>query len=102
MYTSGASGGNNNGFDHVYQTQDGMVYVLESKQVGSSGGLRLSQTVDGSVQMSNDWIGNVLGELEANSAAYKAVVTAKANNTLVRGVLAVDKATGKLTMVKLN
>ena len=59
-------GGSNNGFDHVYQTQDGMVYVLESKQVGSSGGLRLSQTVDGSVQMSNDWIVNVLGELEGN------------------------------------
>ncbi|EIK94555.1 hypothetical protein PMM47T1_20718 [Pseudomonas sp. M47T1] len=95
----GGKYGNNNGFDHVYETSDGKVYLLESKQI--NGGISLGSTVN-NVQMSSDWVSAVLSKLDSSSPAYAAVKNAVDDGTLVKGVIGVDRSTGKLVMVKLK
>jgi len=86
----------------VYQAEDCTTYLLESKQVSASGTIKLGQMADDTVQMPPEWVDKVPDAIDKSSAAYKAVKAASDNNTLVRGVLAVDKKTGKLMVLKLN
>jgi len=43
-----------------------------------------------------------MNRIDKESSAYQVVLSVQKNNTLVRGVLGLDKANGKLVMVKLN
>ncbi|WP_163014732.1 DUF637 domain-containing protein [Pseudomonas viridiflava] len=99
----GGKYGSNNGFDHVFVSQDGKVtLLLESKQV-KNGTIQLTgNAAGGYVQMSDDWVDSVLNRLDPNSAAYRAVFTAKSNGTLVKGVAGVDRETGNVLMARLE
>ncbi|WP_158229192.1 hypothetical protein [Collimonas sp. PA-H2] len=96
-------GGSNNGFDHVFQNSDGTVTILlDSKQI-ANGTLKLSPDAAGNtMQMSDQWVQNVLFKLDPTSPAYKAVDAALKNNTLVKGVAGVDRATGQVTIVRIK
>lgn len=98
----GGKYGSNNGFDHVFQSPDGTVTILMDSKQMNDGVIKLSAGAGGAIQMSDAWVANVLRNLDQNSAAYKAVKTALDDGTLVKGVAAVDKATGAVTIVRVQ
>ncbi|MGG5224168.1 hypothetical protein, partial [Pseudomonas syringae pv. coryli] len=99
----GGKYGSNNGFDHVFMSQDGSVTILvESKQV-KNGAIQLTGSAAGGyVQMSDDWVDTVLTRLDPASPVYKAVFTAKNNGTLVKGVAGVDRKNGNVLIARLE
>ncbi len=96
-------GGSGHGFDLVLQAPDGTVtIVLDSKPI-NNGSARLGTTDSGQVvQLSDDWIRSVLNELDKTSDAYRAVKAGLDNDTLVKGVIGVDKATGQVTLIRVD
>ncbi len=97
----GGKYGSNNGFDHVYMSADGeSVILLDSKQI--NGGISLSRDANDIVQMSDKWVEKVLGSLDKESAAFKAVDKALKNGTLTKGVAGVDRESGQLIIAKLK
>jgi filamentous hemagglutinin len=48
------------------------------------------------------WIDSVLAKLDVNSEVYKKVSDAVLNGTLVKGVVGVDRATGKVTVIRVK
>ncbi len=96
-------GGSDNGFDHVLQGPDGKVtIVLDSKQI-NDGATQLGTIGDGTVvQLSDRWINNVLDKLPDNSPAKVAVLRAIDEGTLFKGMMGVDKATGQVTLIRVN
>lgn len=108
--------GSNNGFDHVLikTMDDGSVMILDSKQMDNFT-TKLSKGADGMVQLSDDWINAVVGNLEKSAArtadaATKAdllrtaqtVKTARKNETITTAVIAVDKKTQKIIAVPVK
>ncbi|WP_211468421.1 hypothetical protein, partial [Collimonas silvisoli] len=99
----GGKYGSNNGFDHVLQNSDGTVTILiDSKQM-TNGTFKLSQEGAGNaMQMSDEWVQNVLLRIDPTSPAFKAVDMARKNGTLVKGVAGVDRANGQVTIVRIK
>ena len=100
----GGKYGGNKGFDLVLQDANGMVtIVMDGKQFTKSGAVALSPNGAGDfTQLSDDWVLRVLGRLDQNSPAYKAVSDARKNNTLVTAVGGVNRSTGQLTVVPVE
>lgn len=99
----GGKYGSNNGFDHVFQTADGNTTILmDSKQVTNGSASLSTKGAGGFMQMSDDWVGSVLSNLDPASPAYKAVNTALNNGTLVKGVIGVDRPSGNLIMIRVK
>jgi hypothetical protein len=96
-------GGSNNGFDHVLLGPNGQVtIVLDSKQI-NNGAASLGTITDGAVlQLSDAWIVHVLDRLPDNSPAKIAVLRAIDEGSLFKGVIGVDKATGQVTLIRVN
>nr|WP_257626252.1 hemagglutinin repeat-containing protein [Janthinobacterium sp. NKUCC06_STL] len=99
----GGKYGSNNGFDHVFQNTDGSVTILlDSKQM-TEAGAKLSPAAAGkTVQMSDEWVEKVLDNLVATSPAAIAIEKALRNGTLVKGVAAIDKSSGKLIILRVQ
>jgi filamentous hemagglutinin len=98
----GGKYGSNNGFDHVFQNADGTVTILlDSKQI-VRGSTSLAEGAGGKMQLSSDWIRNVLLKVDQTSPAYQAVNAALNNGTLVKGVAGIDRMTGALTVVRVK
>ena len=99
----GGKYGSNNGFDHVFVDESGnTVILLDSKQLNKSGATKLNPNAAGdTMQMSNDWVKAVLGNL-ADSPAKTAVAAALENGTLVKGVVGVSKKTSDLVIVRVQ
>jgi hypothetical protein len=100
---TGGQYGSNNGFDHVYMSKDGAVtIILDSKQI-TRGSLSLSTNgAGGQTQLSDAWVNEVLLRLDAKSPAAIAINDAIINGTLVKGVAGVDRATGKVMVVRVK
>lgn len=99
---SGGKYRSNNGFDSVYQSADGTVIIIESKQM-NNGAIQLSSKgAGGTLQMSESWVQVVLERIDKKSPAWAAVDKALKNNTLIRGVAAVDKNSQQLFIAKLK
>lgn len=99
-----------NGFDHVFITEiDGVehVMIVDTKQL-KNGSAALANTNNG-VQMSRQWVDNVLENLDydgdmaqANLLLKSKIDSAKTNGTLLKGVAGLDKKTGEFSVVKLD
>jgi filamentous hemagglutinin len=99
---SGGKYEGNKGFDHVFQDAAGeIVLLLDSKQL-TNGAAKLQKGVGNSVQLTEAWIDSVLAKLDVNSEVYKKVSDAVLNGTLVKGVVGVDRATGKVTVIRVK
>ncbi|NRF69417.1 hypothetical protein HLB44_20665 [Aquincola sp. S2] len=100
---SGGKYGSNNGFDHVFVDRDGNVTLLiDSKQM-SNGAVSLDPMAAGrNMQLSDDWVRAVLGELDQSSEAYIAVSKAMKNGTLIKGIAAVDKTSGNVLIIRVS
>lgn len=97
---AGTKYGSNNGFDHVFQSPDGLTtIVLDSKQI-YNGTIQLGKT-GAAVQLSDTWIRGVLEKLPAGPA-QDAVRNALRDGTLKIAVAGVNKDTEKLVMVTLD
>lgn len=76
--------------------------MIDSKQM-SGGNISLSATTSNKViQLSDSWVSTVLSRLDDSSEAYKMVSSALRDGTLVKGVAAVDRATGKLIIARVK
>jgi filamentous hemagglutinin len=96
----GGKVGSNNGFDHVLQDPEGLITVIiDSKQI-YNGSIQLGSS-NGGVQLSDDWIRDVLARLDPGPAKT-AVQTALNNGTLKIAVAGVNKKTGELLIVNVN
>ena len=96
----GTKVGSNNGFDHVLQDPEGLTTVIiDSKQI-YNGSIKLGSSKAG-VQLSNDWIDDVLSRM-SSGPAKTAVQTAINNGTLKIAVAGVNKESGQLVMVNIN
>ena len=93
--------GSNNGFDHVFRNKKtGEIWILDSKQIAKSGNMRVSNKgVDGTRQMSPDWVKNVSSKLDKNNPVKKAVDEAIDNGKINTGLVGVDKKTGELIFI---
>ena len=99
-----------NGFDHVFITEiDGVehVMIVDTKQL-KNGSAALANTNNG-VQMSRQWVDNVLENLDYDGDMAQAklllkskIYSAKTNGTLLKGVAGLDKKTGEFSVVKLD
>jgi filamentous hemagglutinin family protein len=95
--------GANNGFDHVIQGPDGGVtIVLDSKQLSAAGSARLSSVNSGAMQLSDDWIKEVIAKLPEESAARQAVIAARDSGSLHVAVGGVDRATKNLVLTPVK
>jgi filamentous hemagglutinin len=95
--------GANNGFDHVIQGPDGGVtIVLDSKQLSTAGSARLSSVNSGAMQLSNDWITEVIDKLPVDSVARQAVIAARDNGSLHVAIGGVDRATKNLVLTPVK
>ena len=90
--------GSNNGFDTVAKMPDGTTVIIEDKQM-TNGSMQLAVGAGGNVQLTDEWVISVLSKLDQNSDAYKAIVAAKNNGTLIKVVAGVNKTTGQLIFV---
>ncbi len=104
---SGGKYGSNNGYDHVIIFKDAqgntsLTMIVDSKQLGQKGVKLDPNAAGGKMQMSGQWDQVVLNKLNPNSEAYKAIDSAKANGTLVKGIAYVDKSTEKLMLVRID
>ncbi|MCY0910951.1 hypothetical protein [Massilia antarctica] len=98
----GGKYGSNNGFDHVFQNTDGTVtIILDSKQM-TNGSTSVSTGAGRQLQLTDAWVRAVLFKLNPSSPAAIAVETALMNNTLVAGIAGVDRATLKLTIIRVR
>ena len=95
-----------NGFDHVFITEiDGVehVMIVDTKQL-KNGSAALANTNNG-VQMSEQWVDNVLANLDYSDAANTVILdkieSARTSGTLMKGVAGLDKKTGEFSVVKL-
>jgi len=96
----GTKVGSNNGFDHVLQDPEGLITVIiDSKQI-YNGSIQLGIS-RGGVQLSDDWIRDVLARLE-NGPAKAAVQKALNDGTLKIAVAGVNKKTGELLIVNIE
>ena len=93
--------GSNNGFDHVFRNKKtGEVWILDSKQIAKSGNMRVSNKgVDGTRQMSPDWVDNVLDKLDTKNQTRKAIESAINKGKINTGLVGVDKKTGELIFI---
>nr|WP_289344551.1 DUF637 domain-containing protein [Acinetobacter baumannii] len=104
---SGGKYGSNNGYDHVIIFKDAqgntnLTMVVDSKQLGPKGVTLDPKAAGGKMQMSGEWDDVVLNRLDKNSEAYKAVVAAQKNGSLVKGAAYVDKNAEKLMLVRIE
>lgn len=104
---SGGKYGSNNGYDHVIVFKDAqgninLTMVVDSKQLGQKGIKLDPKAAGGNMQMSGEWDAAVLAKLDKNSEAYKAIIVAQKNGTLVKGAAYVDKSTEKLMLVRID
>ena len=95
-----------NGFDHVFITEiDGVehVMIVDTKQL-KNGSAALANTNNG-VQLSEQWVDNVLANLDYSDAANTVILdkieSARTSGTLMKGVAGLDKKTGEFSVVKL-
>ena len=66
-------------------------------------GAKLSPAAAGkTVQMSDEWVEKVLDNLVPTSPAAIAIEKALRNGTLVKGVAAIDKSSGKLIILRVQ
>ena len=77
---------------------DGTTVIIEDKQM-TNGSMQLAVGAGGNVQLTDEWVISVLSKLDQNSDAYKAIVAAKNNGTLIKVVAGVNKTTGQLIFV---
>ncbi|UWU24779.1 hemagglutinin repeat-containing protein (plasmid) [Rhizobium sp. CB3060] len=95
--------GRNNGFDHVLEAPDGSVTIIVDAKQMNSGSFSLSNKGAGNAQQMSDlWVDNVLDALDQTSQAVTSIRNAINNGTLYKAVVGVDKATGKLMMVRVK
>ena len=93
--------GSNNGFDHVFRNKKtGEIWILDSKQIAKSGNMRVSNKgVDGTRQMSPDWVDNVLDKLDTKNQTRKAIESAINKGKINTGLVGVDRKTGELIFI---
>ncbi len=100
---AGGKYGSNNGYDHVLEGAGGNVTILlDSKQMVNGATKVSTNAAGGTVQMSDAWVVDVLSRLDPASPAAIAVTRAMANGTLVKGIAGVDRATGALTIFRVQ
>ena len=104
---SGGKYGSNNGYDHVIIFKDAqgntnLTMIVDSKQLGPKGVKLDPNAAGGKMQMSGEWDDVVLNRLDKNGEAYKAVVAAQKNGSLVKGAAYVDKNAEKLMLVRIE
>jgi filamentous hemagglutinin len=98
----GGKYGANKGFDHVFVGADGAVTLLiDSKQL-TNGSATLGVGAGKFVQLTDEWIDAVLGNLPDGSAAKAQVQAAHLQGKLVKGVAGVDRVTGKLSIIRVE
>lgn len=95
----------NKGFDNIVVMPDGSVIINEAKQM-NNGGVTLGEGFN-SVQMSDEWINSVIGEMvtsqNPNAVAIAATLQSAAlNGKITRVITAVDKTTAEIVITKLN
>jgi filamentous hemagglutinin len=98
----GGKYGSNNGFDAVVQNTNGSVTILIDAKQMTNGTFALGQTADGSLQLSPNWIEQVMSNLDRTSPAYIAIEQARESGTLSTAVLGVNKSTGQLIGVPVK
>ena len=99
----GGKYGGEKGFDHVFQNPDGSVTLLVDSKQFTNGATALSTKGAGkTMQLSDSWVRNVLGNLDRSSPASQAVSDALRRGTLVKGVVGVDKASGGVISVRVK
>ena len=101
--TDAKRNGDAKGFDYVLRNKDGSITILASCQQLPDGSVELDpDAAGGFMQMSDDWVENVLDKLDRNSAAWKTVIAAEENGTLFKAVVGVDRVSGNLSLVRLK
>jgi filamentous hemagglutinin len=99
---AGGKYGTDNGFDLVLKSPEGMLtIVLDGKQMAEGAFKLTSDAAGGAVQLSDQWIQNVLLRLPSDDPAKIAVQAAIRAGTLQVAVAGVNKSTGALTIVPI-
>ncbi len=100
----GGKFGSDNGIDHTftYKDADGSVHVvlIDSKQVNKDS-FKLGNTKNG-VQLDKRWIDEKLTKMDPSSEAFQAIVTARAEGNLKKGVAGLDKSSGEFKIIPID
>ena len=95
------------GFDIVLGGPKGSTLIIESKQPRADGGTQLSSGARNHIQLTDDWINAVNGNIyrynnENYPQASTAIMNARNNGNLYKAVSVFDRNTGKLIIIPVE
>jgi len=96
----------NKGFDNIVVKPDGSVVINEAKQISSTGSMTLGTSQVG-VQMSDNWIDDVIQKMKSSPNQQAKDLAdildvAQDQDKITKVITAVDKSSGEIVITKLN
>ncbi|WP_054114252.1 DUF637 domain-containing protein [Marinagarivorans algicola] len=97
--------GTQNGIDHLFSRIDGngreILMVVDSKQFTASGTVSLGSTIDNGLQLSEDWINNVIDKTHDSDISDRLRIAVR-DGRVETYIAAADKTAGTMSLIKVD